>query len=242
MSQEPVVEFQNLGLQGSLGGRWLVQGLSGSVGAGEILLVTGASGSGKTTLLRLLAGLVSPTVGEVRWDGRGLDQMGAGLRDRVAWVTGQPRLLGQTVGQALLYPLELQGWEASAAAVRRVELCDRFEVPEDWLDRRQEQLSGSDALWVTIVRGLMVGPGVLLLDEVLEGLGADRRGLLLGLLLDYVGEGISLVVGSGEPLLWRGIAEGVRSQVLVLGPGQRACSEVNWDGLSPGALVDPEWD
>ncbi len=258
MSQEPVIEFNNLGLQGNLGGRWLVQGLSGAVGAGEFLVVTGASGSGKTTLLRLLDGLVSPTAGELRWWGQGLDQLGPMLRRRVAWVTGQPHLLGQTVGEALLYPLRLQGWEMDRAEARRREVCGRFGIGEDGFDRRQEQLSVAEALWVTIARAMMIEPELLLLDDVLEGLGAntavatgrDRQVQLLDLLQKEVEScsgrlsqrGMTLVASSGDPLLWRGFAEGVRSQVLVLGPGQAASGSIDWERLTPAALVDPEWD
>jgi D-methionine transport system ATP-binding protein len=250
MSREPVVEFQNLGLQGSLGGRWLVQGLSGSVGAGEVLLVTGAIGSGKTTLLRLLDGLVSQTAGELRWWGQGLAQIGpTPLRRRVAWVSGQPRLLGQTVGQALLYPLELQQCELSQAEARRREICREFGIGEDWFDRRQEQLSLTDALWVTIARAMMTQPELLLLDDGLEALGAgtatvdqDRQVQLLGLLQGRIGRGMSLIVSSTRPLLWQGLTKAVASQVLVLGPQQTASSDIDWDRLTPTALVDPDWD
>jgi D-methionine transport system ATP-binding protein len=242
---DPILTFKSLGLQGSLGGRWQVQGLSGQVRAGELLLVTGASGSGKTTLLRLFDGLVSPTAGELTWWGQSLTQIGPiELHRRIAWVSQSPRLLGLSVRQTLLYPLECQGCTESIAAARLAEVLPQFTIPEDWLDRRQEQLSPSEALWVTIARAEMIQPQILLLDDVLEALEAPQQSQLLRHLKGKLDQGLALIASSGQPQLWRDLAETVPCQVLILGPEQQPqpLAGLDWADLSPQTLIDHEWE
>lgn len=241
--RHPVLTFNNLGLQGSLGGHWQVQGLSGQVNAGELLLVTGAPGSGKTTLLRLFDGLVSPSIGELRWWGQTLAQVGpARLHRRVAWVSGTPRLLGQTVRETLAYPLALQHQASSQSEPRLAEICQQFLIPENWLDRSQDQLSPGEALWVTIARAWTLKPELLLLDDVLPCLTPDQQTQLRTWLKPLINQGLTLIA-SGQPQPWRELTTAT-SQLLILGPQQRAqpMGSIDWDQVVPEALIDEDWD
>src|SRR4029450_14107435 len=83
------LEFEAVALQP--GGRPIVQDIGFSVARGEFVSVIGASGCGKTTLLRLLAGLIAPSHGKVRLDGR-----------PVTTPSRQVALVFQDYGRALL--------------------------------------------------------------------------------------------------------------------------------------------
>src|SRR5512143_2612138 len=92
------------------------EGLSFSVAAGERLAVVAQPGEGKTALLRTVAMLQRPASGRVFFEGRDLVRLGGGelrrLRRRLQYVGGDPRYLlplAQTVGQALLEPLQIHG-------------------------------------------------------------------------------------------------------------------------------------
>src|SRR5262245_13397831 len=64
----PLIEFESVDL--ALGGLTILQEINVTVGKGEFVCVVGPSGCGKTTMLRLVAGLLSPSKGQVRYEGR----------------------------------------------------------------------------------------------------------------------------------------------------------------------------
>ena len=64
--------LEALGLECTRGERRLFSGLSFSVKRGQLLRVAGANGSGKTSLLRIMCGLLAPSAGELRWNGRSI--------------------------------------------------------------------------------------------------------------------------------------------------------------------------
>jgi putative ABC transport system ATP-binding protein len=157
------------------------------VAAGEAVAVLGASGSGKSTLLGLLAGLDSPSHGEVRLLGRsltGLDEDGrAALRaGQVGFVFQNFQLLSTlTALENVLLPLELAGEPAqararAASALERVGLSLRA-------DHYPRQLSGGEQQRVAIARAFAPGPRVLFADEPTGNLDPVTGGQIIDLLL-----------------------------------------------------------
>jgi D-methionine transport system ATP-binding protein len=147
----------------------LLQPVSFTVSAGEVLVVTGAQGAGKTLLLKLLNRLVEPTGGQVLWAGQDCRSiLPAELRRQVAYVTAEPNLLGMTVQEALMYPLLLQQLSPRVMEQRLIGVLSNFPISEAWLPKFASELSLADCQRVAVARCLMMEPQVLLLDDPLR--------------------------------------------------------------------------
>jgi len=177
----------------------VLHGIDLGVAAGELVAVIGANGAGKTTLLRAASGLIRPTAGTVRVDGRD--------------VTGQPAERIAAAGLAhvpenrLVFPsltvadnLALGGWTRRSAraglAATRASVLDLFPRLTSRLGQAAGTLSGGEQQMVVIGRGLMAGPKVLVLDEPSVGLAPRLVGEIfaaLGRLRTEQGLGILLV-------------------------------------------------
>lgn len=138
----------------------------------EFVCVLGPSGSGKSTLLRILAGLLAPTGGEVRF--------ADGSRPRIGMVFQQATLMPwRTVRENLTLPLELAGCETEEIAERAREMIALVGLGgfEDYWPR---DLSGGMAQRVALARALIHDPGLLLLDEPFGSLDALTRERMWG--------------------------------------------------------------
>ena len=140
-----------------------VHGVSCAVHAGDLIALTGPSGSGKTTLLHLLAGLDTPTTGEVSWPVIGSrDQLRPGP---IAIVFQAPSLLPPLdVVENVTLPLLLQGIDresARAAAMNALRRLDLHAI----VSKLPEELSGGQAQRVAVARVLAGRPQLILADE-----------------------------------------------------------------------------
>ena len=85
-------------------------------------------------------------------------------------VTQEPKLLGMKVRDALAYPLQLQSIGAEEIKQRIVTITEQLEIPSDWFDRTELQLSTGQKQIVSIARGIITQPQVLLIDEPIASL------------------------------------------------------------------------
>lgn len=146
---------------------------------GEITFVLGPNGSGKTTLLLLMAGLLSPTEGEVSFDGK---PVGNWFRKRCGILFQDPRdqLLAPTVWEDVaLAPRQLGMDEGEVKS--KVEEALRFFGIEDLALRSPLRLSRGQAAKVILAGLLAHDPEVLLLDEPWSSLDAEGTERLLEL-------------------------------------------------------------
>jgi ABC-type sugar transport system ATPase subunit len=144
------------------------------VGAGERLAVLGPSGSGKSTLLRLVAGLEAPTAGEVRIDGRRVDNQPPSARD-LAMVFQTPALYPhRNVFENLAFGLRARRVARPEIRRRVDEVAARLGL-SDVLRRRPYALSGGQRQRVALGRAFVRRPAVLLLDEPFSALDAPLR-------------------------------------------------------------------
>jgi osmoprotectant transport system ATP-binding protein len=169
-------------------GRALVSGLSLALEAGSITAVVGRSGAGKTTLLKLINGLVLPTAGTVRIDGRETREWdGTRLRRRIGYVIQEVGLFPHmTVEENVAVVPRLEAWSPDAQRARAHELLELVGLaPGIYAQRRPHELSGGQRQRVGIARALAVHPPILLMDEPFGALDpitrADVRDLFLQL-------------------------------------------------------------
>jgi putative ABC transport system ATP-binding protein len=159
-----------------------VHQVSCSVEATSRVALTGRSGSGKSTLLHLLAGLDTPTAGEVTWPGLGGAPYG---RPGVIGVVFQgPSLLPPLdVTENVTLPLLLAGVDPAQARHRAGEALDHAGVA-DLAGKLPEELSGGQAQRVAVARVLASRPKVILADEPTGQLDAVHRDQVVTLLLE----------------------------------------------------------
>ena len=148
-----------------------LQGVDLAVRQGEFVAVVGPSGCGKSTLLRLVAGLISPTSGQVRVDGAVVDRP----RTDVGIVFQKPTLVdwrtvfGNVMLQAELRRLAGSEWQQRARALLRAVGLAEFE------DRYPYELSGGMQQRAAIARALLHRPPMMLMDEPFGALDALTR-------------------------------------------------------------------
>lgn len=151
-----------------------VDRLNLTIAPGELVALLGPSGSGKTTTLKMLAGLIQPTEGDIRFDGRSVVDI-APERRRVAMVFQKPLLFPHmSVGENVAFGLRMQGLDARASRRRVAEILDLVHLL-GLEARRPGQLSGGQEQRVSLARSLVTEPEVLLLDEPLSQLDANLR-------------------------------------------------------------------
>ena len=142
--------------------------------AGQLIALLGPSGSGKTTLLNLLAGLLTPTKGQVTFDGVDVTHLDARQRN-VGMVFQDFALYPHlTVLDNIAFPLKMAHVKKRVRRQRARELAHLVHL-DDQLTRLPRELSGGQQQRVAIARALIKQPALLLLDEPLSNLDATLR-------------------------------------------------------------------
>ena len=151
-----------------------VRTLNLEVASGEMVALLGPSGCGKTTTMRMIAGLLAPDTGDIRFDGRSVLKTPAERRGAV--MVFQKHLLFPhlSVVDNVAFGLKMRG--VSRHERRRQAQAMLEHVRLDGLgDRRPQELSGGQQQRVALARALVINPEVLLLDEPLSNLDANLR-------------------------------------------------------------------
>jgi NitT/TauT family transport system ATP-binding protein len=192
-------------------GLHVLENISFTVQREEFVCILGPSGSGKSTLLRVLAGLLTPTAGEVIF---GMDGT-QGSQQEIGFVFQKANLMPwRTVLENITLPLELQSIAADKAQQQAQELVDLVGLDgvETTLPR---DLSGGMEQRVAIARALVYDPRILLLDEPFGALDALTRERMGGELLRIWGARRKTVI-----MVTHAIPEAVylADRVLVLSP------------------------
>ena len=151
-----------------------VDGLNLVVEQGEIVCLLGPSGCGKTTILKAVAGLLAPTGGGIRMNGRSLSGVPTEKRS-TAMVFQKPMLFPHlNVGANVGFGLRMRGLNPRLIDARVQEMLGLVQL-EGMEDRRITEISGGQSQRVALARALIVEPQVWLLDEPLSQLDANLR-------------------------------------------------------------------
>lgn len=141
------------------------------VQAGDFLTLTGPSGGGKSTLLKIIASLISPSDGEIIFEGQNQrDYEITTYRQLVSYCFQQPSLFGQTVADNLQFPFVIRNEASSQVQIEQA--LTKVNLPTSYLNKNITELSGGEKQRVALLRNTMFLPKILLLDEVTVGLDA----------------------------------------------------------------------
>ena len=204
----PLLELGSVSKQ--FGPNLVLDRISLSVRAGEVIVILGPSGCGKSTLLRTLNGLEPIQGGEIRFDGVLLD--GATdwqrVRQRIGMVFQSYHLFPNltVLENVLLGPLQVQKRERAEALLQAEQLLTRIGL---W-ERRHDyprQLSGGQQQRIAIVRALCMNPQVMLFDEVTAALDPEMVQEVLEVIRDLAGSGMTLLIVTHELAFARAVAD-----------------------------------
>jgi putative ABC transport system ATP-binding protein len=181
----------------------ILKGISLSIPAGQFIAIVGASGSGKSTLLGLLAGLDTPSEGEIWLDGTPIHNLAEGdlatVRGRkIGFVFQSYQLISTlTALENVLLPFELNvegsGLKQARSLLEAVGLGER-------MDHYPVQLSGGEQQRVALARAFVVNPPIVMADEPTGNLDSANGRIVLDLLLEHNNRvGATLVLVTHDP-------------------------------------------
>ncbi|WP_371662453.1 dipeptide ABC transporter ATP-binding protein [Streptomyces sp. NBC_00280] len=224
-SDEVVLEAVGLRREFGRGKRAFVavDDVSLTVRRGETLGIVGESGSGKTTLGRMLVGLLEPTRGEVRYEGRVRSGVGPAVQmvfqDPVSSLN--PR---RSVGESIADPLRARGDSDEGRVRERVgELLERVGLDPAHFDRYPHEFSGGQRQRVGIARALAAEPRVIVCDEPVSALDVTTQAQVVALLGELQRElGLALVFVAHDLAVVRQVSDRVavmrRGRIVEAGP------------------------
>ena len=214
-----------------------VDGVSLAIGEGESLGLVGESGCGKSTLCRTVLGLVEPTSGSVRFDGR---ELAAASRRRPPAIRRQMQMVFQDpyaslnprkrVSQIVGDPLTIHGVATGAERDRVVgEALDRVGLAPAHGDRYPHEFSGGERQRIGIARALALDPRLIVADEPVSALDVSIQAQVVNLLEDLRDElGLAyLLVGHDLGVVRQAcdrIAVMYLGKVVEVGPADAVCS------------------
>ncbi|MFL1463215.1 ABC transporter ATP-binding protein [Roseococcus sp. DSY-14] len=203
----------------------ILQGVSFTVGAGEVVALLGRNGAGKSTTMKAVMGLVPPTSGSVRF----LDREVAGrepfevARLGLGYVPEERRIFTDlTVRENLEAGRRGTGWTAAKVA-------DLFPALGAMMDRPGGRMSGGEQQMLTIARTLMGNPRLILLDEPSEGLAPVIIERMAEAIARLKREGLSILLSEQNLHFARLVSD----RALVLEKGA-----IRWEGTMAALMAD----
>jgi spermidine/putrescine transport system ATP-binding protein len=159
----------------TFGGLNAVDGIDLDIDAGEFFTIVGPSGSGKTTLLRMLAGMESPTGGDILLNGERINEVPANRRPTCMVFQSLALFPHRTVGQNIEFSLKIRGVGSAERRGRALQLMRQLRLPEDYYGKSVTKCSGGERQRVALARALAFDPQILFFDEPLSAIDYKLR-------------------------------------------------------------------
>lgn len=174
-----MAEVRIIDLNKDFGAVIAVKDLSIEIRDGEFMCILGPSGCGKTTTLRSIAGLETPTSGDIFIGDRNVTWLEPKERDIAMVFESYALYPHMTVAQNIGYPLKIRGLDKTDIEESVREVAEMLEM-ESMLQRYPKQLSGGQRQRVAIGRAVVRKPAVYLMDEPISHLDAKLRAHMRG--------------------------------------------------------------
>ncbi len=218
MAENKIIEVKHLSKH--FGKLSVLNDISTTFSAKEVVSIIGPSGGGKSTFLRCLNLLETPTSGEIIFDGVNICDRKIDIdlhRQKMGMVFQQFNLFENmnVMKNLTVAPMKIlhmpkdEAEEKAAQLVKRVGLSDK-------LSNYPSQLSGGQKQRIAIVRALMMNPDVMLFDEPTSALDPEMIGEVLGVMQDLANDGMTMIVVTHEMRF----AREVSSRTLFLDGGK----------------------
>ena len=201
-----------------------LHGISLNVKPGEVVSVVGGSGSGKTTLGHAIAGLLKPSGGEIRFNGKPIDRSDAAFWDyrlncqmvfQDPYSSLDPRM---TISELVGEPLRLvKGISSAEKKARLAEVLGEVGLGDGFAERYPHELSGGQRQRVAIARAIIRRPSFVIADEPVSALDVTVRAQVLELFAQLQKKhGFSCLFISHD----LGVVEQVSDRVVVMQDGR----------------------
>ena len=172
-------------------GQWILRDIHLDIPRGQTLAIIGESGCGKTVFMKTLVGLVTPTTGSVKFDGRNIASMSGGqlenVRRRIGFVFQNAALFdSMSIFDNVAFPLRQSDRSVTETEVRERVMQHLSEVglPSDVTRKRPAELSGGMRKRVGLARALILHPELVVYDEPTTGLDPIMSDVINELILD----------------------------------------------------------
>lgn len=208
---EPILRVEHLHKE--FDGYTVLDDVSLTVNASEVVVIVGPSGCGKSTFLRCLNGLEKIEDGKVLLDGKVINPVSENIvkeRQKIGMVFQSYDLFPhKTILQnIILAPLKVQKRNKEEAVSEAISLLDRVGLSNK-KDQYPRQLSGGQKQRVAIVRALIMHPEILLFDEVTAALDPEMVREVLEVVLSLAKEGRTMMIVTHEMAFARAVADRV---------------------------------
>lgn len=145
------------------------------IAEGEFFTIVGPSGSGKTTMLRMLAGMDTPTSGDILLKGARINDVPANKRPTCMVFQSLALFPHRTVGQNIEFPLKIRGEDPERRKARALQLMDLLRLPQSYYSKNVLKCSGGERQRVALARALAYDPQILFFDEPLSAIDYKLR-------------------------------------------------------------------
>lgn len=214
-----MIKFSNVSKRFA-GGQEALKNVSFSIGAGELVFLTGRSGAGKSTLFKLIPAIERATSGSVIVNGQNVSAIKSSavpfLRRNLGLVFQDQKLLyDRSVFDNVLLPLSFSGFAPKEAAKRARAALDKVGL----LAREKSnpvQLSGGEQQRVAIARAVANRPAILIADEPTANLDADSAAGIVEIFVSFRQVGVTVLIATHDLAL----LEGSDKRVLKLEKGE----------------------
>jgi glutamate/aspartate transport system ATP-binding protein len=213
----------------SFGQNKVLRGCSLTVDRGDVVVICGPSGSGKSTLIKCINGLVPHDAGDIKIEGQAVGGLGSDwpkLRAKIGMVFQHFELYPHmsalaNVSLAQIHVLRRSRAEADDRSHR---LLERVGLAAK-ADAMPANLSGGEQQRVAIARALALDPAAILFDEPTSALDPEMISEVLDVIVELVGEGMTMVVVTHEMGFARRVADRIvfmdKGEILEEAPSER---------------------